>query len=40
MSRWSQFVALSLAQFSGRSTLRDIVSNLSAQAVLPGRFDH
>tara|TARA_R110002167_G_scaffold88016_1_gene237637 strand:- start:32117 stop:33268 length:1152 start_codon:yes stop_codon:yes gene_type:complete len=33
MSRWSQFVALSLAQFSGRSSLRDIVSNLSAQAA-------
>lgn len=31
MSRWSQFVALSLAQFAGRSSLRDIVSNLSAQ---------
>ena len=33
MSRWSQFIALSLAQFSGRSSLRDIVSNLSAQAA-------
>ena len=33
MSRWSQFVALSLAHFSGRSSLRDIVSNLSAQAA-------
>jgi hypothetical protein len=33
MSRWSQFVALSLAQLSGRSSLRDIVSNLSAQAA-------
>lgn len=32
MSRWSQFVALSFAQLSGRSSLRDIVSNLSAQA--------
>ena len=31
ISRWSQFVALSLAQLSGRSSLRDIVSNLSAQ---------
>ena len=31
MSRWSQLVALSLAQLSGRSSLRDIVSNLSAQ---------
>lgn len=33
MSRWSQFLALSLAQFAGRSSLRDIVSNLSAQAA-------
>ena len=33
MSRWSQFVALSLAQFAGRSGLRDIVSNLSAQSA-------
>jgi len=32
MSRWSQFVALSLGQFAGRASLRDIVSNLSAQA--------
>lgn len=31
-TRWSQFVALSLAQLSGRCSLRDIVSNLSAQA--------
>lgn len=30
-SRWSQFVALGLAQLSGRNSLRDIVSNLSAQ---------
>lgn len=33
MSRWSQFVALTLAQFAGRDSLRDIVSNLSAQAA-------
>lgn len=33
MSRWSQFVALSLGQFAGRASLRDIVSNLSAQAA-------
>jgi len=32
-SRWSQFVALGLAQLSGRDSLRDIVSNLSAQAA-------
>lgn len=31
-SRWSQFVALTMAQLSGRSSLRDIVDNLSAQA--------
>ena len=31
MSRWSQFVALGLAQLTGRQSLRDIVSNLSAQ---------
>jgi hypothetical protein len=33
MSRWSQFVALSLAQLSDRSSLRVIVSNLSAQVA-------
>ena len=33
MSRWSQFVALSLAQYAGRSSLRDIVCNLSAQTA-------
>jgi putative transposase len=32
MSRWGQFVALGLAQLSGRQSLRDIVVNLSAQA--------
>lgn len=32
MSRWSQFIAMSLAQLSGRASLRDVVSNLSAQA--------
>lgn len=31
MTRWSQFVAMALAQLSGRSSLRDVVSNLSAQ---------
>lgn len=31
MSRWSQFVALGLAQLTGRQSLRDIVNNLSAQ---------
>lgn len=33
LSRWSQFVALSMAQLCGRSSLRDIVSSLSAQAT-------
>ena len=31
MSRWAQFVALGMAQLTGRQSLRDIVSNLSAQ---------
>ena len=31
-SRWSQFVALTLAQLAGRNSLRDIVENISAQA--------
>lgn len=31
MSRWSQFVALGLGQLSSRSSLRDIVENISAQ---------
>jgi Transposase DDE domain/Domain of unknown function (DUF4372) len=31
-SRWSQFVSMSMAQLSGRSSLRDIVDNISAQA--------
>ena len=31
-SRWSQFVAMTMAQLSGRNSLRDIVDNLSAQA--------
>ena len=30
-SRWSQFVAMTMAQMSGRNSLRDIVDNLSAQ---------
>ena len=33
MSRWSQFVAMATAQLSGRCSLRDIVSNLDAQAA-------
>ena len=31
MSRWAQFVALGLAQLTGRQSLRNIVSNLSTQ---------
>ena len=31
-SRWSQFVTMAMAQLSGRSSLRDIVDNISAQA--------
>ena len=31
MSRWSQFVAMAVAQLSGRCSLRDVVSNLDAQ---------
>lgn len=33
MTRWSQFISMSLAQLSGRSSLRDVVSNLSAQTA-------
>lgn len=32
MSRWGQFVALGMAQLTGRSSLRDIVSNLAKQS--------
>ena len=32
MTRWSQFVAMGMAQLAGRASLRDIVSNLSAQS--------
>lgn len=31
MTRWSQFVSLGLAQLAGRVSLRDVVSNLTAQ---------
>jgi hypothetical protein len=31
-SRWSQFVAMTIGQLSGRCSLRDIVDNLSAQS--------
>jgi len=33
MTRWSQFIAMATAQLSGRSSLRDVVANLSAQAA-------
>lgn len=32
VSRWSQFMAMTFAQLSGRVSLRDVVSNLSAQS--------
>ena len=32
MTRWTQFVAMATAQLSGRHSLRDVVSNLTAQA--------
>jgi len=31
-SRWSQFVTMSMAQLTGRNSLRDMVENISAQA--------
>jgi hypothetical protein len=31
-TRWSQFVAMCMGQLSGRSSLRDVISNLSAQS--------
>ncbi len=31
-SRWSQFVCLSMAQLTGRNSLRDMIENVSAQA--------
>lgn len=34
MSRWTQFVALSIGQLAGRSSLRDIESSLAAQSHL------
>jgi putative transposase len=33
ITRWSQFISITLAQLSGRTCLRDVVSNLSAQAA-------
>ena len=32
LTRWDQFVAMGMAQLTGRCSLRDIVSNLSAQS--------
>ncbi|WP_155237913.1 DUF4372 domain-containing protein, partial [Teredinibacter turnerae] len=31
MSRWAQFVTMSVAQLSGRASLRDVVDNVRAQ---------
>jgi hypothetical protein len=31
-SRWSQFVTMAMAQLAGRSSLRDIIESISAQA--------
>ena len=31
-SRWSQFISLSMAQLTGRNSLRDVVENMNAQA--------
>ena len=33
ISRWDQFVALTMGQLAGRRSLRDVVANLSAQAT-------
>ena len=33
MTRWGQFVAMGMAQLTGRCSLRDIVSNLAAPVV-------
>ena len=32
MTRWTQFVAMATAQLSGRQSLRDVASNMVAQA--------
>ena len=32
MTRWTQFVAMATAQQTGRHSLRDVVSNLKAEA--------
>ena len=32
MTCWTQFVSMATAQLSGRNSLRDVVSNLTAQA--------
>ena len=32
MTRWTQFISMAMAQLSGRNSLRDVVSNLTAQA--------
>ena len=32
MTRWTQFVAMATVQLSGRHSLRDVASNMTAQA--------
>ena len=31
LSRWSQFLAMTIAQLSGRKSLRDLVTNINAE---------
>ena len=38
-SRWSQFVAMMMAQLTGRKSLRDVESNLAAQSHKLSRLD-
>ena len=33
MTRWAQFVAMATAQLSGRNSLRDVISNLTAHTL-------
>ncbi|WP_198034066.1 DUF4372 domain-containing protein [Acidihalobacter ferrooxydans] len=33
ITRWSQFVAMATAHLTGHSSLRDVVSNISAQVA-------
>jgi putative transposase len=38
MTRWSQFLAMATAQLSSRSSLRDVISNLSTYEQLAGKL--